>query len=379
MTQPGNGNGTAPPPYKLYSVRDLLELRDDPNQWIVKNMIPRVGRVLVYGKGGDYKSSLVFDLCVAVASCGKLLERMAVVEQFGPVLLLSTEGSIYSNRDRLCAYLRSRNVVPDAVPLHYGRQPLELRKPHEVATLRSLIDAVTPKPVLLVLDPMISFYGGNENDSEQMRKFTKQIDELIDDYELSVVIVHHANKKADIRGSSVLQAWFDAVLKFETQQKVMIPGLEGAQTIITVESEKQRDGSTGTLFSAVPFFENDLQMIQFGIYDKDAKGVILSHLKLAILKRLKLTRTAMTKSQLAQEMRMGHQRIEEALAWLLECGLIEHRDVTRPTGGLRTRGNISAYAASSIGTRIDAARAILAAARRCDDGDEQELAGLGPN
>ena len=64
--------------YRLYTVKDLLELKDDPRRWIVPNMLPRVGRTFAYGRGGHYKSTILFDLAVAVASGSKLCEQFPV-------------------------------------------------------------------------------------------------------------------------------------------------------------------------------------------------------------------------------------------------------------------------------------------------------------
>jgi hypothetical protein len=365
--------------YKLYSVKDLLELKDDPDKWIIKNMIPRMGRVLVYGRGGDYKSAVIFDLCVAVASGGQLLEQMSVINLYGGVVLLSTEGSIYSNRDRLLGYMRSRNVVPDAVRLHYGQQPLELRRPEDIKVLRAMVEI--HKPVLVVLDPMVSFYGGNENDTEQMSKFVNGLNSIIADYECAVVIIHHANKKSEMRGSTVLQGWADGVIRFEVQRAVTIKDMPAKSTtgqpdrydIVTVHAEKQRDGQAGCLFSATPFFNEELGMTTFGVFDsEDARGVILAFLKQEILTYLKKTRAALTKSQVASLFRVGHAKADQALERLWRERLIVPANVVRSTGDGRERGDVTAWKAWELGTRVDGARAILRASTENSDADGAE-------
>ena len=223
-------------PYPIYSVKDLLELKENNDRWIIQDMIPKTGRILVYGRGSSYKSAILFDLCLSVASGMPFLERLPVIRSFGPVLLLSTEGSIYTNRDRLTAYMRSRNLSPETVQLFYGQKPIQIRKPEGLATIRALVKAL--HPVLTVFDPFVSFYGGNENDSEEMAKFTEGLNEVVQEFETSIVIVHHANKKDDIRGSTVLQGWFDSILRFNVAKGVSIPGLGPKQDIITVKSEK---------------------------------------------------------------------------------------------------------------------------------------------
>lgn len=305
-----------------------------------------------------HNSSLMFDLSVAVASGGKLLERLSVVQAWGPVILLSTEGSIYTNRNRLLAYMRARNVVPDAVQLHYGQQPLELKQDNEFQTLCRMVELV--KPILLVLDPMVSFYGGNENDTEQMAKFVNKLNLLIEDQKLSVMIIHHANKIGEMRGSSVLQGWADSVIKCEVARKQAIPGLSEPRDVITVTSEKQRDGRTGKLFGAVPFFDTTLKMVTFGVYDTlDAKSIIVAHLKHEILKYLRRTRAVCTINQLAGIHHVGHQRVEDAIDWLEMNELITRQTVELSTGPGRSKTYDKAWKCSELGSRVDAARAML--------------------
>lgn len=353
--------------YKLYSVQDLVELQDDPDQWIIEDMIPRVGRCLVYGRGGDYKTSIMFDLAIAVASYGKLLERLAVIKKNGPVVVLSTEGSIYTNRNRLLAYMRSRNLNSADVQLHYGRQPLELQRDGDVQVLRTMCERI--RPVMIILDPLVSFCGSNENDTNEMKRFVKQLDALIDDFETSVVILHHANKTSDMRGSSVLQGWADSILKFTVKKDVEIRDRDqtSKRDVITITGEKQRDGATGDLLSAVPFFDKELRMTLFGVYQgKDASGVVLAYLKMEILKYLRRSGAEVPTSTLVALMKMSWQRVQEALDWLESCGLVERVELRRSTGGDRTRGGIWGYKASPIGTKIDAARAIIQARQEFD-------------
>jgi len=357
-------------PYPIYSVKDLLELKDNPDRWIIQDMIPKQGRILVYGRGSAYKSAIIFDLCISVASGMRFLERLPVIRSFGPVLLLSTEGSIYTNSDRLKAYMRSRNLSPDAVQLFYGQRAIQVRKPEGLATVRALVKAL--KPVLTVFDPFVSFYGGNENDSEEMAKFTEGLNEIVQEYETSVLIIHHANKKDDIRGSTVLQGWFDSILRFNVTKGVAIPGMPQKQDVIVVTSEKQRDGAVYTdppLFAAVPIFDKSLGMTIFGLYDKtDASGVVLATLKLEVFKYLRRTAAtqpmepALTRDQLMKTYGVGAERMETVLRWLKADGLIEEWDTARSTGLDRNR-TVKGYRVSPLGTRIDIAQAMLRAAR----------------
>ena len=355
--------------YPLYTVRDLLEIPDDPEPWIVRNVIPKAGRILVYGSGGSYKSAICFDMAVAIASTGLLMEQMPI-EHYGPVVILSTEGTLQTMRKRLLGHMRTRNVIPDSIQLFLGRRPLFLDVKHEFDVLVSIIKKL--KPSMVVLDPYASFMSTNENDTEETKKLTRALNDIIEEYACAVVIIHHANKAGEMRGSTVLQGWADTILKFCAKRKQQVPGLDGAHDILTVEVEKQRDGPMGTAFSAVPFIDEQLGMISFGVYyGMDAKMVTATKLKLDLLRLFKASGAAFTRADLCQHFRVGREKLDIALAWLIRDHLIQEVAVEKSTGGDRLR-HINAYMSATAGSRIDQARAIFVAERMLSNEEDDE-------
>ena len=344
-------------PYKLYSVQDLLELKDNPNRWIVDQMVPWPGRTLVHGKGGDYKSTVFFDLAVSVASGGELLQEFPV-RKHGPVILISTEGNIYANKDRLFGHMRPRNLEPSTVQLFYGQESLFVDEPNEFQVLVNMIDHV--KPVMIVLDPFVSFFAGDENSVTDVKKFLRRVDPLINDYELSVVVIHHSRKDGEIRGSTALQGWTDSALKFEVAREVTLPSVPEPVSILTVECEKQRNGQTGKLFTAVPFVNDALGQVTFGIYKEvQAKDVGAVYLKQAMYALLRNTEEPLTKGQLQTHFNIGPKRIKTSLDALIALDLVELTDARRSTGGARTR-SVDAYGARAKNSRVDSVREIIA-------------------
>jgi hypothetical protein len=351
--------------YKLYSVRDLIELQDNPNQWIVKNMIPTAGRVLAYGAGGAFKSCLMFDLCVAVASGGRLLENIPL-EQYGPTVVLSTEGTIWTTRKRLLSHMRTRNAVPDGVQLHYGRQPLFIDIKEERDCLRKIVETV--RPMIILLDPYVNFFSGDENSTKEVKQFTLQLNEIIEGYNCTVILIHHANKVGDIRGSTVIQGWADTVLKFSVARNTTVPGIKEPQKVLTVKGEKQRDGADGDLFSAVPFIDEKLGMTTFGIFaGMDSKMVAAAHLKQCVLKYLReYSEIDFTRSQLATTFCVGKDRMDIVIDWLLRDQLIVESAALRDCGSGRKRA-VECYKANALTTRIDATRVMLEAEKQIED------------
>jgi len=367
-------------PYKLYTVQDLLELKDNPDRWIVEQMVPWPGRTLVHGKGGDYKSTVFFDLAIAVASDGQLLQEFPV-KVHGPVLLISTEGNIYANKDRLFDHMRPRNLEPSTVKLHYGQESLFVDEPAEFQVLVNMIEAI--KPVMVLLDPFVSFFAGDENSVTDVKKFLRRMDPLINDYELAVVVIHHSRKDGEIRGSTALQGWTDSALKFEVAREVTLPTVPEPVSILTVECEKQRNGKTGKLFTAVPFVNNATGQVNFGIYKEvQAKDVGAVYLRQAMYGLLREAIEPMTKGQLRDHFNVGPVRIKTAVDHLVALDLVELTRTNRSTGASRSR-SVDAYGARAKNSRVDAVREIIAraAAKRPDGSaayavDERDPGGI---
>lgn len=354
--------------YPFLSIEELVAVKDDPQAWIVPGMLPRAGRTIVYGKGGTYKSLIVFDLAVAIASVGKMLEAIPI-SSYGPVALISTEGTVSSNKRRVLSHLRARNVLPNntTVRLFYSHQRGRLDQREVFLALDKALEEI--RPIMLVLDPFINFFSGNENNANEVNAFTEVIDYFIEKYNISVVIIHHASKKGDLRGSSALWGWGDAIICSTVKRKVKIPGLTAPADILTLTAEKMRDGGEGELFSCVPFISDQVGMVTFGFHQGlDAGGVVVAYLKQAIYLMFRQNQRAMYRQQIVDTMRMSHDSVGRALDWLTMDGLLEPIElrVSTDSQGIRTRG-VPGWRLATGGGKVDAASSMLKLIREESD------------
>jgi hypothetical protein len=315
--------------HQVYSARELLSLQEDPNRWIVKDMMQKCNRIFLFGEGGSYKSAISFDLCVAIASGGRLLRQIDVL-QHGPVFLNSTEGSIFDNRDRLLSHIRAHGVNPFDMPLYICQQPFGLDDATDIIELEGLIKK--HKPMLVMLDPLDSFFSGDENSSKETKALRRTVDRLIDEYKCAFLIIHHQTKvpggdknsksnRASLRGSSAWYGWADAVLHVKLSKKKL--GLPEPTEIITLESLKQRNGPKGHMFSAVPIIDKALNHTTFVYFDgKDASAVVRGYFKSKLYSALRSSDQPMTNLMLAEMIGVRQERIVEALADLEKEGMI---------------------------------------------------------
>jgi len=76
------------------------------------------------------------------------------------------------------------------------------------------------KPDIVMIDPIINFFDGEENSNTEIRKLLDRVDMLMDMHNVTVIIAHHTGKeRADdktfmsARGGSVFAGWFDSGIK----------------------------------------------------------------------------------------------------------------------------------------------------------------------
>lgn len=210
----------------------------EPVKWLVKDWLPEQTVGMVVAPPGSYKTWLLQDLAVSVASGMPFLGQFPVVKK-GPVLFMQQEdwhgqtahrfSLIASRRANLTLPFMTGNVMHVDVP---PRIPIYL---HEERRFRfddqEVVDAWIEKikqirPVLVILDPLYS--AGSVEDfmagtARQMFLFKS----IRDAYGTTFLIAHHTRKSArpageangrrqsdvpereDVWGSQFLNAWME--------------------------------------------------------------------------------------------------------------------------------------------------------------------------
>ena len=81
------------------------------------------------------------------------------------------------------------------------------------------------KPDIVMIDPVINFFDGEENNNTDIRKLMDRIDMLIEMNNVSIILAHHTGKeRADdrsfmsARGGSVFAGWFDSGIKLSGEK-----------------------------------------------------------------------------------------------------------------------------------------------------------------
>ena len=185
--------------------------------WLIEGLWADQAVGILGGEPKCCKSFLALDVAVSVASGAPCL-RQFPVRRTGKVLLFPAEDSLAVVRQRLESIACAAGVSFPPLPVEVITAP-SLRLDTAVDRQR-LTDTVQHlQPILLILDPLIRLHRVDENDATQIAALLSYLRQLQRQFELAVIVVHHARKDAHssrpgqaLRGSSELHGWGDSNL-----------------------------------------------------------------------------------------------------------------------------------------------------------------------
>lgn len=226
----------------IISVTDLLKEPEEPDLWIVEGLVRHPTVSLVVGPAKTFKSLLVQEMAVSVAS-GLPMFGLFSVPEARTVIYVQEESSRRAVRRRFRHILAGHDLHPGAVAetlYTVTNQGFEFDNPSTIQRL--VADGIEAyEPDLVIFDPLAEMHGADENSSREMRPILKVMKQLRDTYGVSIVVVHHNNKSnqytnpADmIRGTTAIWGAMDGgIFVMETERdnekQVRVTLKEGGQ------------------------------------------------------------------------------------------------------------------------------------------------------
>jgi hypothetical protein len=206
-------------------VAELIDL--PPQEWLIEDIVETGVFAAVYGESGDGKSFVTIDWALSVATGLPWLGKG--VKQ-GPTVYVAAEGGRSIGR-RVKAWMVARNcpAIPDAF---FVLESVHVRDEKDVRLLCKQIDALSVRPILIVIDTLARCsVGGDENSALDMGLFVAGIDEIRNRTGASVVVVHHTGKNSKTeRGSSALRSATDVMVR-----------VSKTGSVVTIANNKQKD------------------------------------------------------------------------------------------------------------------------------------------
>ena len=186
-------------------------------QWLIKQLIPATGIVVMYGHPGSGKTFLALDIAFHVALGADWFDKRVTQ---GCVIYVGAEG-LAGLRNRITAFRKDRGG--DRAAFALIPTPIDLQAPDaDVKRLAEAIRAVSArygcKPALIVVDTLSKTFGGGKENGDDMASYVANCGRIAAEFECCVMPVHHRPKDAESeepRGHSSLKGGADTVILVE--------------------------------------------------------------------------------------------------------------------------------------------------------------------
>ncbi|WP_256750505.1 AAA family ATPase [Mesorhizobium sp. Mes31] len=204
--------------YRTLSIADMLSMPDP--QFVVDRHLPERSLGFLYGAPGAKKSFIALDWALHLAFGKNDWHGDPIkTKPDGVVLFLAGEGAA-GMKVRARAWMQQHQIPQreqNAGRFHLIPQSVELMKPENVRKLANTLRLGLGKPVIAIIVDTVSraMPGADENMQKDMSLFVRACDTLKDEFDCLVLGVHHAGKKGDMRGSTVLLGAGDFVFRME--------------------------------------------------------------------------------------------------------------------------------------------------------------------
>lgn len=199
-----------------------LALPKDPQQWVIRDLIPVSGLVNLYGKPKSKKSRLVMGMAEAVAN-GRPHWLSFEVCKHGPVAVLQLDTPRGEWSGRIQAMEQSGHSTAN---IHISDMltspfPFNALDPAHVLWLKTAMAAI--QPVMVIVDTFREAFSGDENSSDTQKQVIGNLVQAC--RPAAVIVLSHARKDSmfsqggsddlmgDNRGSGYLAGRMDCVIR----------------------------------------------------------------------------------------------------------------------------------------------------------------------
>ena len=203
------------PKESKFKPRTVVFLRAQPQPtWLVPNVLPAVGTALIAGQTQSYKSFLILDIALAIATGRDTFGKKIATP--GLVFYAALEGMYGVANGRSTAW-QAKHEVPDLDNFFVMRGPA-IAMPGEMEEFGDAIkNEAASRPVRLIVIDTLSkaMLGLDEMLPRDAGSFVRFCESLVEAFNCCVVAIHHMGKDVTrgARGSSAFHAGFDTVIE----------------------------------------------------------------------------------------------------------------------------------------------------------------------
>lgn len=219
--------------FKLGKASDAFEPRP-PIEWIIKDVIKENSLNSWFGKYGHKKTFCALSAAVCVASGIPWIGQSTLQS---PVLFVDEESGRRTLLDRMEAAVKGESQDKN-IPLYYLSLSAFnfLKNEKDIDFLQKYIIETHSKLIFIdAFDDVMS--GGDENSVKDNQPVLIQLRRVCEETNSAIILLHHTNKRGDIRGSTSIPGSLNTALKITS---------ENNSSRISFTTDKMRDSKTFT-------------------------------------------------------------------------------------------------------------------------------------
>lgn len=224
----------------------------ESKEYLIKDILKPNEISMIYAPSGQYKSIYAMYMALCIASGKKFLGEYRTKKK--PVLILSAENSIQTDKKRLFALMKGLKIRSRKTPIYM----LPRKDCHDLLSLeykRELFNLIEEKGIkMLILDTINPLTPEIEDNKAKdvISFFNMFAKRCVDNYNCSVFFLHHTGKnEKNFLGSVKWKAECDNVFRIERR---------GLQRRFNVYNEKNREGENATLGIDIDFTEKAIEL-----------------------------------------------------------------------------------------------------------------------
>lgn len=199
-----------------------------PITWVVKGLFPKSSMSVIYGKPGCMKTWIGLYMALCVASGRDFLGRKT---KQGTALYIDEENGSRRLGHRIKALANGLNLPANTPMAFASLSGLNLSRVADVDDLERLIE--DNQSTFVVIDTLAAAtLGVDENTVREMQPILGCIRRIAERTGAAILVLHHANKAGDFRGSSSIAGAVDHLMEVVADED---------KSSVEIKSVKARD------------------------------------------------------------------------------------------------------------------------------------------
>lgn len=323
---------------------EYLMMRGDTNPgWLVDQFWTRNSYGIVAGEPKSFKSFLVQDLAISVASGVPFLGQFNV-NQKGPVLIVQNENAPWIIKNRAEKIRASKGLVgniqpsknghidvefPDPLPIYYINQSsVVIDNPVHQKLLQQAVEEI--EPVLVVLDPLYLMMSGDISNAKDLNPILTWLLEFKKAHNFSLILIHHMHKDKSggsrrggqrMLGSVTLHGWVESAWYLD----VMDETEDNHDHKSWLKLEREFRGTASPPKARIGITVGEWDSYDYSVsYDARLPNKSMPRVSAnQVAQTLESTRKSMTVEELASETTLSKKAVTQALEELIDQNAVK--------------------------------------------------------